>query len=111
MRCAVLAVLCLTGPALAQQADLPRLSGIVIAPNYRAAIFETTGGLPSNVQEAERIGPYVIRTIQPAAVWVELDGTAVELVLRSSGPARSVPADTGGVTFGLAVNRQEPAPD
>lgn len=111
IRCALFAVLCLTGSALAQQPDLPRLTGIVIAPNYRAAIFEGTAGLPSNVQEAERIGPYVIRTIRSDAVWVERDGNAVELALRSSGPARSVPADTGGVTFGLVVNRQEPAPD
>ena len=111
IRWAVAAVLCFTAGAFAQQPDLPRLTGIVVAPDYRAAIFEGTAGLPSNVREAERIGPYVVRTIRPDAVWVERDGTAVELLLRSSGPARSVPADTGGVTFGLVVNRQEPAPD
>ena len=95
--------------AAAQPApDQPRLSGIVITGQARVALFDTGGGTVQ-AEVGDRVGPYVVRAIEPEAVQAERDGEAV--VLGLAGGGAPVFTDHGGVTFGLVVNRQGPPPD
>ena len=50
-------------------ADLPRLSGILITPSGRSAIFAPSGGgKPVIATEGTTLGPYVVRAIEPEQV-------------------------------------------
>jgi len=50
-------------------ADLPRLSGILITPSGRSAIFAPAGGgKPVVATEGTTLGPYVVRAIEPDQV-------------------------------------------
>jgi len=58
-------------PTLPIGRELPRLTGIVITPAGRRAIFAATGtGRSIVVTEGDSIGGYVVRTIAPARVVV-----------------------------------------
>ena len=101
-------------PAWAQDAPagLPRLSGVIIGPAHRTAIFEQPAGGPSAVEEGEQVAGYLVRMIRPDGVLVESEGRSYTIAPSPLGAgARLAPADTGGATFGLVVNPQTPAPD
>ncbi len=67
--------------ALASIADgLPRLSGVIVAPNTRYAIFAGADGRPVRAQEGGSIGRFKVRTIEAGRVTVT--GTEGEQVLR-----------------------------
>ena len=87
-------------------AGLPRLTGIVVAPGRRVALFEGAA-----VQEGERIAAYTVRTISADGVWLEGEGRSFALLPTPLGADARAPADTGGGTFGLVVNPPAPAPD
>ena len=116
MRPLLAAVLAALVPALAAAQDippgLPRLTGIVIGPAQRTAIFEAAAGQPSSVEEGGSIASYVVRLIRPNTVQVEAGGRSYTIAPAPLGSAaRAMPADTGGGTFGLVVNPPAPAPD
>jgi len=87
-------------------AGLPRLTGIVVVPGRRVALFEG-----SAVQEGERIAAYTVRTSSADGVWLEGEGRSFALLPTPLGADARAPADTGGGTFGLVVNPPAPAPD
>ncbi len=110
------AVLAILAPALAAAQDtppdLPRLTGIVVGPAHRTAIFEAPAGQPSALQEGDSIASYVVRLIRPNTVQVEAGGRSYTIAPAPlGGAARPAPADTGSGTFGLAMNPRAPAPD
>lgn len=110
----VLLVVAVSGllPAQAQSGPPPRLTGIVISPYQRAAIFESEPGVPKLVKEGEDIAAYTVRSIQPDGVQVERGGQAFTLQPTALGvTAQAMPVDTGGATFGLVVNPRRPAED
>jgi hypothetical protein len=90
--------------------ELPRLTGIVIAGQHRVAIFESSPGVATAVEEGESIATYVVRVVGLDGVQVERDGRRFALALTGSTQAPT-PVDTGGVTFGLVVNPQGPPDD
>jgi hypothetical protein len=58
-----------SGPTLAA---LPRLTGIIVGPFGRTAIFAATeGGKPTAVREGQALGPYTIRSVGPGGVTVD----------------------------------------
>lgn len=66
--------------AVASIADgLPRLSGVIVAPNTRYAIFAGADGRPIRAQEGGSIGRFKVRTIEAGQVTVT--GTEGEQVL------------------------------
>ncbi|MDT7949950.1 MAG: hypothetical protein RQ966_00445 [Acetobacteraceae bacterium] len=61
-----------TSPASASPAaeTLPRMTAILIDGSRRSAIFVPPGGKPTVVAEGGRIGPFVVRAIEPERVIV-----------------------------------------
>ena len=60
------AVAAVAAPALV---DLPRLSGILVTPSGRSAIFAPSGGgKPVVVTQGTTLGTYVVRSIEPEQV-------------------------------------------
>lgn len=91
-------------------AELPRLTGIVIAGPHRVAIFDSPPGQSISAEEGETVAAYTVRRIGPAGVQVEREGRKIVLALtQSAQPA--TPVDTGGVTFGRVVNPRRPPDD
>jgi hypothetical protein len=61
-------------PAVASAAPAgpPRLTGVIVTPAGRSALFVTAaGGKPQPVTEGQRIGPYRVKSIQPGSVVVD----------------------------------------
>jgi hypothetical protein len=87
-------------------AGLPRLTGIVVMPGRRIALFEGAA-----VQEGEQVAAYTVRTISADGVWLEGEGRSFALLPTPLGADARAPADTGGGTFGLVVNPPAPTPD
>lgn len=88
----------------------PRLAGVVVTPDYRAALFERQGGGLETVQEGEAITGFAVRTIGRDGVVLERAGRT--LTLQPGAPATgSPPADPGGVTFGVQIRPQGPPDD
>ena len=86
---------------------LPRLTGTVVGPARRTAVFEGAA-----VDEGDDIAGYVVRLVRPNSVQLEGKGQSWNLAPTPLGmAARPAPVDIGGVTFGLVVNRQAPTPD
>lgn len=103
------AVLALLASAARAQ-DLPRLSGVIVSPGARVALFEDAPGRLTPVGEGEEVAGYAVRAIARGRVELERDGHRFTLEL-SGAAAQPALVDTGGVTFGLRVNPKEPAPD
>src|SRR5579871_4009493 len=53
---------------LIRQAELPRLSGIMIMPAGRIAVFSPAGGSPIIVAENKRLGAFTVLAIAPNSV-------------------------------------------
>lgn len=76
----------LAGPAVQGDAPpgegsgLPRLSGVIIAPEGNRGIFSPAAGKPLILAEGDRIGRYTIKTISPNLVI--LSGSEGEQLLR-----------------------------
>jgi hypothetical protein len=68
--------------AAAGQEDLPRLSGVIVAPGGRRAIFAPAEGHPLVVPEGASIGRFVVHSIAPGQV--TLSDTERQHVLRPS---------------------------
>lgn len=62
-----------TGPSgPANTNDLPRLTGVMVGPFGRSAIFAAAeGGKPTVVNEGSNVGPYTVSNIGPGEVTVE----------------------------------------
>jgi hypothetical protein len=95
-----------TAAAAAPFADLPRLSGILVTPTGRSAIFAPSGGgKPVVATEGSTLGTYVVRSIEPEQVTLAgPKGTRVLHPAFDRPPAAPVPlpvllprrsADTG----------------
>jgi hypothetical protein len=57
--------------ARAVAASVPRLSGILISPRRRTAIFAPTeGGKPVVISEGEHLGAFIVQTIDPGEVTI-----------------------------------------
>ena len=93
----------------AHAADLPRLTGTLIGPDGRTALFARPGG---TIQAAvgERVGDYVVTGIEPGLVQLEQPGRHVAVSLEAAaGPAPA--ARNTGATFGLVLRQPGPADD
>lgn len=108
MRALVLAVL--LGAGVASAEELPRLTGTVVAPGHRAALFVAGSGVVTPVEEGESVGGYVVRAIGPGGVQLERDGKRV-LLAPGRAEAVAAPPTPSGVTFGLALRPQPPVDD
>ncbi len=111
-------LLLLSGPACAEPlADSPRLTGIVVTPERRLALFEHAGET-IYAEEGNAIGQYRVRTISRGQAALERDGQIVVFTPATAGTAppqagigTDIGTGTGGVTFGLIVNPPHPAED
>ena len=99
----LLAALLLAGAARAE--EVPRLAGLFVQGEHRAAIFESPPGQMLTVREGEGVGSYRVRAIGQRGVELEQRGRTMLVTPIGSDAARA-PVDTGGATFGLVVNRQ-----
>ncbi len=61
---------------------MPRLSGIIISPTRRLAIFAPKGSKPIVTREGSRVGRFTIRTICPN--WVAVVGPDGSQILRTA---------------------------
>ena len=112
MRRWALLLMMLAGHAAAQTAGPPRLTGVVLTPERRVAMFEDASGATEAAEEGALVFGYLVRSIRRDQTILERDGRALMLVPTPAGTtAARLPADTGGVTFGLIVNPQRPAED
>lgn len=85
------------GPAIVAANGMPRLSGIMITPAGRRAIFMPDGGKPLVLAEGAALQDGTIARIQ--ADRVVLNGPKGELVLRPSYDSkRAIPGLMGGMT-------------
>ena len=66
--------------APATGSEVPRLSGVIIGPDGKRAIFATGSGRPQVLAEGERVGQTIIKTIMPDEVI--LAGSEGEQVIR-----------------------------
>lgn len=106
---AIAALECMLIATAAAADGPPRLAGIVIAPSYRAALFDDGSGVIASSAEGETIGGYIVRSIGSGGVRIERNGQSM-LLVPTAADAPLTPIDTGGVTFGLVL-RQQPPPD
>jgi hypothetical protein len=73
------------GPTLV---TLPRLTGVIVGPFGRTAIFAgTDGGKPVVVAEGSTVGPYTVQTIRPEGV--KVTGPGGEQLVTLSGDAKT----------------------
>ena len=111
---AVALLMLVASPALAQGVQpgdaAPRLTGVVLAAGHRTAIFQDKDGATVAVGEGDTLDGLLIQRIEAAGVQASARGRLVFIGLAGASAA-TLPADTGGVTFGLVVNPPAPAPD
>ena len=110
----LLAPLLLANLAQAQPAPQPappRLTGIVVTPERRVAMFQDASGAIESAEEGTLAFGYLVQSIRADRAVLERDGRATMLVPTPLGGTSRLPPDTGGATFGLVVNPQLPAPD
>jgi hypothetical protein len=90
-------------------AELPRLTGTLIGPGERIALFVAEPGGTIQVVVGEHIGDYVVREIEPGRV--QLDKADQHIVVSVAAAAISAQAvrDPGNVTFGLVLRQPGPA--
>jgi general secretion pathway protein N len=74
-------------------AALPRLSGILIGPSLRIAIFTPGEGPTRLVRQGGSIGVYRVATISAHAVTLTAPGVRLVLTPRFAGAAPDAPAD------------------
>ncbi len=90
------------GPAPAA-APLPRMTGVIVTPAGRRAIFVNGAGKPTVVTEGERIGVYAVQSIEVGRVMLAgPDGQRVvapafdpKTAPRTTGPAPGLPGLDG----------------
>ncbi len=90
------------GPAPAA-APLPRMTGVIVTPAGRRAIFVNGAGKPTVVTEGERIGVYAVQSIEVGRVMLAgPDGQRVvapafdpKPAPRTTGPAPGLPGLDG----------------
>jgi len=100
------------GAAQAEPAGPPRLTGIVVTPERRIAIFGDAGGAIEWAEEGTLAFGYLVRSIRRDQTVLERDGRAIMLVPTPLGaPTGRLAPDTGGVTFGLVINPRRLAED
>jgi len=79
-------------------APLPRMTGVIVTPAGRRAIFVNSAGKPTVVTEGERIGAYAVQSIEAGRVTLAgPDGQRVVATAFDPKPA----ARTAGPTPGL----------
>ena len=106
-RCVAL-VACVAAPALAQ-APPPRLTAVIVTPRERVAVFEDAG-LSVVAEENEVVSGYTVRSISRGRVEVEQGGRLQVLELAGTAQAPAA-VDPMGVTYGVVLNPDLPAPD
>ena len=107
MRC-VLAAALLLGAGRSSAAEVPRLTGTLIGPGERTALFADPGGtIPAAV--GEHIGDYVVSGIEPGRVRLDKSGRQIVVSLEAAATAAAVPQS--GATFGLVLRQQGPPDD
>ncbi|MGH7051956.1 MAG: hypothetical protein ACREFV_02270 [Acetobacteraceae bacterium] len=81
-------------------AGVLRLTGVVVGPAGREAIFEPVGGgKPLVVFEGERVNGALVRVIAPGAVLM-IDGTGAHLISPAYGPTGAALPGRSGARFG-----------
>ncbi|MDP9097299.1 MAG: hypothetical protein M3N26_12230 [Pseudomonadota bacterium] len=107
MRLLQAAVLLLTA-SQSFAAELPRLTGTLIGPGERTALFTAAPGGTVPVAVGEQIDGYVVSQIEPGRVQLDkADRRIVVSVEPVAASIRPVP-DPGNVTFGLVLRRPGP---
>lgn len=91
-----------------QAAEVPRLTGTLVGPGDRTALFAAEPGGTVPVGVGERIGDYVVTEIEPGRV--QLDKPDRQIVVSvEAAPAGRAARDPGSVTFGLVLRQPGPA--
>ena len=80
------------GPAAAAAA-LPRMTGVIVTPAGRRAIFVNGAGKPTVVTEGERIGAYAVQSIEAGRV--TLAGPDGQRVVATAFDPKPAPRTTG----------------
>lgn len=100
----VLAAALLLGAGRSSAAEVPRLTGTLIGPGERTALFAEAGGtIPAAI--GEHIGDYVVSGIEPGRV--RLDKSGQQIVVSLEAAAKTV--SQSGATFGLVLRQPGPA--
>ncbi|MGI4793676.1 MAG: hypothetical protein ACRYF2_07950 [Janthinobacterium lividum] len=100
----VLVAALLLGAGRSSAAEVPRLTGTLIGPGERTALFAEAGvTIPAAV--GEHIGDYVVSGIEPGRV--RLDKSGRQIVVSLEAAAKTV--NQSGATFGLALRQPGPA--
>ncbi len=98
----------LLGAGDCSAAELPRLTGTLIGPGERTALFADPGGtIPAAV--GEHIGDYVVSSIEPGRVRLDKSGRQIVVSLEAAAAAATV--SQSGATFGLVLRQPGPADD
>lgn len=89
-------------------AELPRLTGTLVGPGERTALFAAEPGGTVPVGVGEQIDGYVVRQIEPGRV--QLDKADRRIVVSIEPLAAAAPPlpDPGRVTFGLVLHPPGP---
>jgi hypothetical protein len=88
-------------------AALPRLSGVMVGPFGRSAIFAIAGGKPLLVKEGDRVDGWTVETIEAGTVHITGPGGPRALhpsFVRNSADGPATPAGVPGQRVGLAVS-------
>jgi hypothetical protein len=100
-----------SGPAAEAIVGMPRLTGILVSPAGKRAIFAPGGGgKPLTAAEGDTIGKWTVRTIESSAV--TLSGPEEARVLHTSfenGTAPAQPAQAASITTPTSLAVTDPA--
>ncbi len=101
----------LLGAGDCSAAELPRLTGTLIGPGERTALFAEPGGtVPAAI--GEHIGDYVVSGIEPGRVRLDKSGRQIVVSLEAAAAAAAAAAvPQSGATFGLVLRQPGPADD
>lgn len=90
-------------------ADVPRLTGTLIGPGERTALFAAEPGGTVPVVVGERIGDYVVSEIEPGRVQLDKPDRRIVVSVEAAAPSARAARDPGNVTFGLVLRQPGPA--
>ncbi len=87
---------------------LPRLSGVIVTPAERWAIFVSSGGTPAALREGDRLNGFVVQGIRPGQVSLR-NTYDVRLVVPTHGQAEPVQASAPVGLPGFPLQPPRPA--
>lgn len=93
--------------------SVPRLAGIVLAPDRKVAIFQVNGEKPKSLSEGDMIGIWTVKKIDHQSVVMQNSGGTMTLApakdANAAGPSGGIPQQ-GGAFSPPPHRRVPPAP-